>query len=218
MKSTGLLSPGVKLFNLDGDSIEISQMFNHYDVILELVRRESKKFIHKTHATNVQPVLYPQAKDASFDFVFKVMWYRWAAVPLFLLIFASLFLISLHYGEPLFIILFGIFLLTGTPAITIGFFKSPVLIATKGENLYIQFSSSRIRSPIKARVDQVENICFHHHMVYTQHGAAHPTTDLTIYLPGGVKITASSFDKSNEEMYFKLCDWLERYNETFDQS
>jgi hypothetical protein len=59
-------------------------------------------------------------------------------------------------------------------------------------------------------------ICFP--LGYTQYSAAHPNTDLTIYLLGGVKITASSFDQSNEEMYYKLCDWLERYSETFDPS
>lgn len=70
-------------------------------------------------------------------------------------------------------------------------------------------------SPLKARGTAGQR--YHHYQVYTQHGAAHPTTDLTIYLSAGVKITASNFDKSNEEMYFKLCDWLERYNQTLDR-
>jgi hypothetical protein len=217
MKSTGFLSPGIKLYNLDGESLEISQMFNHYDVILEVIRREGKDFIQETPAKKIQPIVSSHAKDRSFDFIFKVKWYRWTAVPLFLMISVSLFLLSLQNGELLYITLFSIFLLAGFPAFTIGFFKSPVLIATKGENLFIQFPSSRLRSPIQVRVDQVENICFHHHQVYTERGAAHPTTNLTIYLLGGVKITASSFDQSNEEMYFKLCGWLERYIEIFDQ-
>jgi hypothetical protein len=191
-------------------------MLNRYDVILELIRRAHKEFVDKPPVKNRQPVVHSHTGDSSFDLVFKTRRYRWAAMPFFLIISTSLFLLSLQSGEPFYVALFGIFLLVGVPIFTIGFFKSPVLIATDLDYLYIHFPSDQIRAPIRAHVDQVENICFHYHQVYTQHGA-HPSTDLTIYLSGGVKITASNFDKSNEEMYFKLCEWLERYNEPFDQ-
>ncbi|HVN55976.1 MAG TPA: hypothetical protein VMT46_16700 [Anaerolineaceae bacterium] len=211
MKSSGFFDPGIKVICHNGDCIKISKMVVNYDFIIELIRQKKTDLWGQPPAFHPDQPVYQPTTNLTGDLVFKAPVWAWLIIPVLVPFSAYMFFAALPGGNLLYI-LFGAFLLfIACPILIWQFLHGPVRIETQGEYLWIYFRVKQLRKPIRVHARSIENITFKHKMAYSQHGA-HPTTNLTIHLPQQIKISVSNWNVSDEEMYIRLGDWLEKYH------
>lgn len=214
IKSTGIFSPGVKLFSQLGESITISSLFGNYDVIINLISRHTNISWDKDDSASASyyPLNNIQKEPSEINFEGKS--WRWISVPLFFLISVFFFYISLKAETTIYLLFGGAFLIILFPVYVYGFFREPMVIETKKDFLYIKFRSDIFREPIQVPVDEIIDISLIYHRNVTSHGAIHPSTDLQIIISNQAKIKVSNFISSNEEIYMKLSEWLAKQRKT----
>jgi hypothetical protein len=213
IKSMSFMNPGIKVINQNGEAIEISALLGRYGVILETNRRSCKGIFERQFLSeSISPE--PQLPGTqSFDIKYEANRWGWMLIVLVLALAIYMFVGCLSLGNFLYIAFSSIFLFVVSPGLVIEYLRAPNIIATKKETLLIQFRSNLLRKPIQVDANEVMGIRFNHRRTMTQHGMVHPSTDISILLPGKEKVSLSGFIDSNEEIYIKLAAWLEKYTE-----
>lgn len=211
IKVMGFFSPGMKVLNHNGENIEISSTLGRYDVILELIRRARADLWDKPQTGTARPVTTTTAATQAFDQEYRAVGWRWISVPIMLGISVFIAVLCFNAENRLYLLLAAFMLFVMFPGYLYSYYREPVLIATRGDRLFIRFRSRRLRKSIQVKVGDIQAICFNHQRTMGSHGAIHPSTEFAIHLPGKVKITVFGFDVSLEEMYLNLATWMEKH-------
>jgi hypothetical protein len=209
--SRNIFSPGFKVYNDQGEAIEISAMLGKYDEILELLRRAQVEVRNQPLTTLSQKTGIPVEAVPVSDFALRASKYSWSVAIMMVVIIAPLFIGSFIYQRWISLLILGIFLLIVVAFSIYGYNRVPILVATRGEILYIKFRSKSLRKNIRVRAVDVREVTLHHHRTLTPQGGVHAETGMVLYLWEKTKVDLSRIGPSHEDLYLKLNAWLEKY-------